>query len=442
MRRWDEEIKNPTRISGTAPSRRTPSRNSTIGVPRLSREGAGQQVEMIYRHHTFTISWIFPSRTSCRSPRWTDLPSGEVLGLLKGAAPVSRGAGTGALERLRAALAAPVLRPTASRPAGAPGDRRSVVEGRGRRAAPGVPRRSRLSPRHGVRPQRQVRARDARNAGQRHLGAARKPIAGRSLRRAAIRYGRRSRRTPDRVRRTARRGAVHPPSARRTGKCRTIRGDGLARRAMLEAGRRLVERGVLPEASLAISGSHERWSTCSRVRRSRPSRAATPRGLARKQDGVGRAAVLGRSRRAAACRLAAQKAQANARAIDAAIRNNFIVPILKAAPKCVAGLPLATRRQRRAGQNHQMVLMISTGCSKGTCLIDRNTFAVVHSRNAAARRDRHLSRWSALTRRPSSRAVNGIPAVVGMLAATNETFADGARARVNGDKGVVELGGE
>ena len=35
--------------------------------------------------------------------RWTDLPSGEVLGTLKGAAPISRGVGTEALERLRTA---------------------------------------------------------------------------------------------------------------------------------------------------------------------------------------------------------------------------------------------------------------------------------------------------------------------------------------------------
>ena len=34
-------------------------------------------------------------------------------------------------------------------------------------------------------------------------------------------------------------------------------GSGLARRALLEAGRRLKESGVLPDASLAINASHE-----------------------------------------------------------------------------------------------------------------------------------------------------------------------------------------
>ncbi len=38
--------------------------------------------------------------------RWTGLPSGEVLGVLKGAAPISRGVGAASLERLRVALAA------------------------------------------------------------------------------------------------------------------------------------------------------------------------------------------------------------------------------------------------------------------------------------------------------------------------------------------------
>ena len=124
---------------------------------------------MIYRHHIFTISCIFPvGHFLSEVQRWTDLPSGEVLGLLKGSAPVSRGAGTGALDvSRRAGFLGVTPDSVRGRPA------RQVIDDLLSKDGVGAPLQDTLTKSvtasHGIRPQRQVRARDARNARQRHL---------------------------------------------------------------------------------------------------------------------------------------------------------------------------------------------------------------------------------------------------------------------------------
>lgn len=107
MRRWDEEIK-PDSIKRNSELQKTPiaSLDDKAFIAYLDKIKANCE-EMIYRHHMFTISCCFPvGHFVSEVQRWTDLPSGEVLGTLKGAAPISRGVGTEALERLRTALAA------------------------------------------------------------------------------------------------------------------------------------------------------------------------------------------------------------------------------------------------------------------------------------------------------------------------------------------------
>ena len=217
-------------------------------------------------------------------------------------------------------------------------------------------------------------------------------------------------------------------------------GSGLARRAMLEAGRRLVERGVLPEASLAINASHDeivgllkgaKEPTVEELRRREVWRetktvADAPPFLGPEPKGPPPVDWLPR------------KAQANARAIDTVIREIFNVPAQKAAPKSVAGLPVhpgiyeGPARIINGPQDFNRL-------QQGDVLITRNTgpsFNVVLPLLGAIVTDRggQLSHAAIVARE------YGIPAVVGTRDATT-MFADGARVRVNGDKGVVELVG-
>jgi pyruvate,water dikinase len=217
-------------------------------------------------------------------------------------------------------------------------------------------------------------------------------------------------------------------------------GTGLARRAMLEAGRRLVQRGVLPEASLAISASHDevvhllnggKEPSVEELRRREVWRqtktvAAAPPFLGAEPKGPPPVHWLPR------------KARPNARAVDTAIREIFNVPVQKAAPKSVAGLPVhpgiyeGPARIINGPQDFNRL-------QQGDVLVTRNTgpaFNVVLPLLGAIVTDRggQLSHEAIVARE------YGIPAVVGTLAATT-TFADGARVRVNGDKGTVELVG-
>ena len=133
-----------------------------------------------------------------------------------------------------------------------------------------------------------------------------------------------------------------------------------------------------------------------------------------------------------------RKARPNARAVDTAIREIFNVPVQKAAPKSVAGLPVhpgiyeGPARIINGPQDFNRL-------QQGDVLVTRNTgpaFNVVLPLLGAIVTDRggQLSHAAIVARE------YGIPAVVGTLAATT-TFADGARVRVNGDKGTVELVG-
>ena len=131
-----------------------------------------------------------------------------------------------------------------------------------------------------------------------------------------------------------------------------------------------------------------------------------------------------------------KKARANARAVDTVIREIFHVPVRKAAPKSVAGLPV------HPGIYEGPVRVINgpqdfNRLQQGDVLVTRNTgpaFNVVLPLLGAIVTDRggQLSHAAIVARE------YGIPAVVGTLEAT-KLFADGARVRVNGDAGTVEL---
>ena len=215
-------------------------------------------------------------------------------------------------------------------------------------------------------------------------------------------------------------------------------GTGLARRAMLEAGRRLAASGVLPDATLAIDASHdeivgmlkgEKEPGVEELRRRQTWRetktvADAPPFLGPEPKGPPPAEWL------------PKKAQANARAVDTIIREIFNVPVQKAPPRSVAGLPV------HPGIYEGPARIINgpedfNRLQQGDVLVTRNTgpaFNVVLPLLGAIVTDRggQLSHAAIVARE------YGIPAVVGTREATT-MFADGARVRVNGDNGVVEL---
>jgi pyruvate,water dikinase len=215
-------------------------------------------------------------------------------------------------------------------------------------------------------------------------------------------------------------------------------GSGLARRAVLEAGRRLHERGVLPDAALAINASHEeliglltgeKQPGVEELRRRQAWRdgktlADAPPFLGPEPKGPPPVEWL------------PKKAQPNARAVDTVMREIFNVPTHKTPPRTVAGLPVHPGVYEGPAR-------IVTGpqdfnrLQQGDVLVTRNTspaFNVVLPILGAIVTDRggQLSHAAIVARE------YGIPAVVGTREATT-MFADGARVRVNGDTGVVEL---
>jgi pyruvate,water dikinase len=441
MRRWDEEVK-PDSIA----------RNRKLQNAAISALGDAEFIahledvranaaEMIYRHHIFTIPSCFPvGHFVSQVQRWTGLPSGEVLGVLKGAAPISRGVGAAPLVRLRAALAA------------------SGITGESVRGRPAQQVLDGLRSTHGVA-----------EALQSYLDeVAYRAVSGYDLcdkyalempdMLVAAIFG-----AADKADRqgdfTKRRDALRAkvPEAHRAefdqlleearfihrlrderGMYNDSWGIGLARRAMLEAGRRLTDSGVLPDASIAINASHEeivgmlkgeKQPGVEDLRRRQAWRDAktvadAPPFLGPEPKGPPPAEWL------------PKKAQANARAMDTVIREIFNVPFQKAPPRTVAGLPVhpgvyeGPARIINGPQDFNRL-------QQGDVLITRNTspaFNVVLPLLGAIVTDRggQLSHAAIVARE------YGIPAVVGTREATT-MFADGARVRVDGDNGVVDL---
>jgi pyruvate,water dikinase len=454
LRRWDEEVK-PDSIRRNSELQKVPlaSLDDAAFVAYLEKI-RNNAVEMIYRHHIFTISCIFPvGHFLSEVQSWTGLPSGEVLGLLKGAAPISRGAWAGPLERLRAAVAAHGI--TAERVRGRPAQQ--VLDELASHADIAGPLQAyfdevayRLVSGYDIcdtyaleMPEMLVKA---------IFGA-----ADPSTRFALSGPGKADRQAEFAGRRDALRAKV--PAARRAHfdelleEARSIHrlrdergiyndswGTGLARRAMLEAGRRLVQRGVLPEASLAINASHDeivgllngaKEPGVQELRRRETWRntktvADAPRFLGAEPKGPPPVDWL------------PTKARPNARAIETAIREIFDVPERKAPPRSVAGLPV------HAGVYEGPARIINgpedfNRLRHGDVLVTRNTgpaFNVVLPLLGAIVTDRggQLSHAAIVARE------YGIPAVVATREATT-VFPDGAQVRVDGDAGVVQLVG-
>lgn len=441
MRRWDEEYK-PDSIKRNRSIQDTPI--ATLGDTEFLAHLADVRTnaaEMVYRHHIFTVPSIFPvGHFLSAVEQWTGLPSGEVLGVLKGASPISRGVGAGPLERLQAALAA------------------SGITGDSVRGIPAHDVLDNLRSKNGVGEPLQAfldevayRSVSGYDIGDKYALEMPDMLVGTI-------FGGPD--TSDRegdfaVRRDALRAKV--PAAHRAefdqlleearfihrlrderGMYNDAWGTGLARRAMLEAGRRLEDSGVLPDAAVAINASHDEiigmltggkgpgveelqrrqsWRDSKTVADAPPFLGPAPKGPPPPE-------------------WLPKKARANARAVDTAIREVFSVSAEKAPPRGVAGLPVhpgcyeGPARIVNGPQDFNRL-------RQGDVLVTRNTcpaFNVVLPLLGAIVTDRggQLSHAAIVARE------YGIPAVVGTREATT-TFADGERVRVNGDKGVVEL---
>jgi pyruvate,water dikinase len=441
MRRWDEEIK-PDSI---ARNRRIQDTAITALGDReflaYLEDVRANVVEMIYRHHAFTIPCCFPvGHFVAEVQRWTGLPSGEVLGALKGAAPISRGVGAASLERLRAALAAKGITEASVR--GRPAQQ--LLDDL--KSTPGV-----AEPLQAYLDDVGYRLVSGYDIADRYALEMPEMLVG-TIFGAADRANRQADFTKRRDALRAKVPAAHHAEfdhwldeARFIFRLRDERGiyndswgSGLARRAVLEAGRRLEESGVLPDAALAVNASHEELivllqggtqPSVEELRRRQTWRdtrtlADAPAFLGREPKGPPPVEWL------------PKKAQASARVMDTVIREIFNVPAQKAPPKAVAGLPV------HPGV-YEGPCRIVTGphdfnrLQRGDVLVTPNTgpaFNVVLPLLGAIVTDRggQLSHAAIVARE------YGIPAVVGTRDSTT-TFADGARVRVNGDLGVVEL---
>lgn len=441
MRRWDEEIK-PDSIARNRKLQNTPiTALDQAEFLAYLEEVRANTVEMIYRHHIFTISACFPvGHFVSEVQRWNGLPSGEVLGVLKGCAPISRGVGAAPLERLRGTLAASGI--TEANVRGRPAEQ--VLDD--------------LKSKNGIAEALQVYLDEI---GYRVVSgydvcdkyALEMPdMIVRTIFGATDKADRHGDFTKRRDALRAKVPEAHRPAfdelldeARFMYRLRDERGvyndawgSGLARRAMLEAGRRLKNSGVLPDASLAINASHEEIIGMLKGEKQPGVEELRRRQTWRETKTVNDApAFLGSPPKGPPpADWLPKKARANARAMDTAIREIFNVPAQKSTSRSVAGLAVhpgiyeGPARIINGPQDFNRLL-------PGDVLVTRNTgpaFNVVLPLLGAIVTDRggQLSHAAIVARE------YGIPAVVGTRDATT-MFADGARVRVNGDKGTVEL---
>ncbi|NOT25495.1 MAG: hypothetical protein HOP16_05270 [Acidobacteria bacterium] len=441
LRRWDEEIK-PDSIARNRRLQNTAV--STLGDAEFRaylEDTKNNVAEMAYRHHMFTITCCLPvGHFMAEVLRWTDLPSGEVLGVLKGAAPISRGVGASPLEQLRVALAEAGITASSVRGRAAQQvlhDLRST-DGVGDAMQAYLDEVS-----YRVVSGYDIADKYARELPEMLVGA----IFG-----ATDSSNRQKDFTERRDALRAKVPAVNRAEfdelleeARFIHRLRDERGMyndawgfGLARRAILEAGRRLAENGVLPDAALAISANHDEIVSLLSSGKGPSVEELRRRQTWRETKTVADAPMfLGPEPKAPPpVEWLPKKAQPSARAVDTVIREIFNVSTKKAAPKSVAGLPVhpgvyeGPARIVNGPQDFNRL-------QQGDVLITRNTgpsFNVVLPLLGAIVTDRggQLSHAAIVARE------YGIPAVVGTREATS-TFADGVRVRVDGDKGVVEL---
>lgn len=442
MQRWDSKYK-PDSIA----------RNSRLQNTDIARLGDAEflqhlgevrdnHVEMIYRHHIFTVPSCFPvGYFLSEVQQWTGLSSGEVLGLLKGAAPISRGVAAKELEDLRASLreAGITADVTRDRPAqkvleelkGNPHVGNALagfLDTVGYRMVSGYDVAEKYAlemPEMLLKTMFEGTAdkanREADFARRRDALRAKVPEA--------------SRAKFDELLEEAR--FVHRLRDER-GMYNDLWASGLSRRALREAGRRLKENATLPDADLAVYASSTELAGLLKGEKS-----VTPEELQRRRQwrqtktiADAPAFLGGTPSGPPPDEWLPVKARANSRAINTIIRELFDASTRPNTAQRVEGIPV------HPGTYEGPARIVNDPqdfdrLQQGDVLVARTTgpaFNVVLPLLGAIVTDRggQLSHAAIVARE------YGIPAVVGTREATSK-FPDGARVRVNGDAGTVEL---
>ncbi len=440
--RWDDQYKPDSIARNSRLQRTNPSGLADADFLKHLVEVRDNLGEMIYRHHIFTIPSCFPvGHFLVECQRWTGLTSGEILGVLKGAAPISRGIAARELEGVRAALLAAGITADAYR--GRPGQ--DVLEDL--KSKPGVGEA--LTQFLDVVGYRLVSGYDVseRYALEMPDLLVRTLFEGTSdrLNRQAEFETRRDglrakvptqhRAKFDELLEEAR--LIHRLRDER-GIYNDLWGAGLARRAILEAGRRLQDAGVLPDAGLAINADHDELVGMLQGRRQPGVEELRRRQEWRESRTIADAPPFlgGTPSGPPPVEWLPEQARANARAVDAILREIFDVSARPSAATAVEGIPVhpgvyaGPARLVNGPRDFERL-------RQGDVLVARNTgpaFNVVLSLLGAIVTDRggQLSHAAIVARE------YGIPAVVGTRDATTR-IADGARVRVDGDRGTVEL---
>jgi rifampicin phosphotransferase len=105
MKRWDEYLKPDSVARNSSLQKAAIASLPHSEFIKYLEEVRGNSAEMIYRHHIFTIPCCMPvGHFLVECERWTGLPSGQILSVLKGAAPISRGIAAKELEAVQVVL--------------------------------------------------------------------------------------------------------------------------------------------------------------------------------------------------------------------------------------------------------------------------------------------------------------------------------------------------
>jgi len=101
LKRWDEEVKPDSIRRNLGLQGINPESLDSEGLVQHMIDCYENAREMLYRHHIFTISSIIPVGLYLVDVcQWTGATPGEVLNLLKGSSPVSKGIATAELEEI------------------------------------------------------------------------------------------------------------------------------------------------------------------------------------------------------------------------------------------------------------------------------------------------------------------------------------------------------
>ena len=250
-----------TRRSSRRRSRRTA--RSSRSIPTLSDDAdlaaylvrcRDHHAEMIYQHMRFTAAAIVPTGDFlAHVGDWTGLGLAELLGLMRGSAPVSAGAS----DQLNALIAAvgriPARRSSSSRTT----TRRQCSTSCARSTADRRRRRPPTSTSSGTgcstastsrtRTRSSCRTRCCARSGGRRRGDRRGRLGRRGADRRRARQGARTSTAPSSTSSSKKRGLTYRVRDER-GVFSDIWASGLMRRAALAAGRRLAEAGTAPRA--------------------------------------------------------------------------------------------------------------------------------------------------------------------------------------------------